>query len=76
MRGTLTAHIDYEVQSALALALSAVESAECKILVDCPEGQSTPISLPPINTITEDICTVIECGGATLQVTELHLSYW
>ena len=76
MRGTITAHVDFEAQRTMALALSAVEGAECSMLVDCHDGAHTAIDLPPDMNLTESLCTVLECWGATFQEAEFHYSYW
>ena len=60
MRGEISAHVEFEARNALLLAVLAVEGAECKDLIDCPEGKATKLRLPPAMTVTASFCTVLE----------------
>ena len=65
-RGEIKGRVAFEAHRALALALAAVEGASCQALIDCPNGALSPVHLP---ASTADLCTVLECGGASLDQT-------
>ncbi|KAL1515143.1 hypothetical protein AB1Y20_004204 [Prymnesium parvum] len=72
-RGQVTAHVDFSAQELLALVEAAAESLSCPALIDCPQGKHTPVKLQANIT---NVCTVLECGGGTMDQTIFHHSYW
>eukprot|EP00966_Prymnesium_polylepis_P190260 4408580-Prymnesium_polylepis.1 len=72
-RGEIKGRVAFEAERALAIAVAAVEGASCQALIDCPNGAQSPVHLPASKV---DLCTVLECGGASLDQTVFHHSYW
>lgn len=72
-RGEVTAHFDFEARGLLSLATLGAEGVACPELIECTQGKQSPILLPPD---VAGLCTVLECGGGTMQETLFRHSYW
>ena len=77
MKGVISAHLDMEPRRLVGTAAHIVDDMLCAphgMLMDCPNGDSTTVSIPL--AAEADACRVLQCGGVTLEITEIHISYW
>ena len=72
-----SAHLDYDTSGALELALEGATTDLCYSkghYVDCTAGRRTRIMTPGENA-TQELCTLLECNGAALELPLTHMSY-
>jgi hypothetical protein len=76
LRGIVTGDLEYKTAGALTAAVSAITAAECyehDVYVDCALG--VPPELALLNLSRASACYALECGGASLTVNLVQVSY-
>jgi hypothetical protein len=76
LRGVISSSLEYKAAGPLATALAAVTAAECYehgVYADCELG--VPPELALLNLSRASACYALQCGGASLSINVVQVSY-